>query len=287
MKMTHIWTKRKLVRFGGSSFMAWVWAISLVLAPLTYVLVISFMSRGTYGGVVMTPHLDNYRKIFEPGLRPLIFWAFMRSVGMATITTILCLLFGFPLAMFLVFRAGRMRQILFFLLVIPFWTQFLIRVYAWMSLLSENGLISKVFGVHWLFTYKAIFIGMLYNYLPYMTMSLYVNLEKLDWLLIEAAADLGASNWTRFRKIIWPLTMPGIVAGSIMVFIPSLGEFVIPDVLGGAKKFFVGNLLAQQFLSARNWPFGSALSVALILLVALSFWVLSRIQRGSDIEEMF
>ncbi len=268
------------------TLMAWFWALSLVLAPMAYIIIISFMTRGPYGGVVMTPTLSNYTKLFDQGLTPLIAWAFLRSVLMAAATTVLCLLCGFPLALFLVFKSGKYRNLLFFLLVIPFWTQFLIRVYAWMSLLSDNGIFTQVFGTTWLFTYKAIFIGMLYNYLPYMTMSLYVNIEKLDVMLLDAAADLGASQFVKFVKIVLPLTMPGILAGSIMVFIPALGEFVIPDVLGGGKKFFIGNLLAQQFLTARNWPFGAALSVVLIIVVGLSFYLLSRLGKGRELEEL-
>jgi spermidine/putrescine transport system permease protein len=168
---------------------------------------------------------------------------------------------------------------MFFLLIIPFWTNFLIRTYAWVVILSDNGWLNHVletlgFGpqaLHWLFTPQAVLLGMFYNYLPYMAMSLYVSVEKLDTKLLEAASDLGAGPAKRFIKIILPLSIPGLVAGSIMVFVPALGEFVIPDILGGGTSLFVGNLLAQQFLTVRNWPFGSALSVVLILLIGLCF----------------
>lgn len=268
------------------AFFTWMWALGLVLGPLGYIVFISFMNRGTYGGVVFTATLQNYIKIFDPALAPLILMSLLRSLLMAFITTLACLFIGLPLAMFMVFRSGKYRQVLFFLLLIPFWTQFLIRVYAWMTLFSDNGVINSLFGVNWLFTYKAVFVGMLYNYLPYMVMSLYVNLEKFDKLLLEASADLGASNFTTFFKVILPIIKPGIITGSIMVFIPALGEFVIPDVLGGGKTFFVGNLLTQQFLFARNWPFGASLSVVFILLVVLSFFIFSKVSKDSKVEDL-
>lgn len=269
-----------------SELISWVWAVGLILAPLSYILFISFMDRGTYGGIVFHPQLTNYAKIFDAGMFSLIGSAFLRSVVVAFLTTLLCLALGLPLALFLVFKAGKWKNILFFLLVIPFWTQFLIRVYAWMTILSDNGILNRLFGVNWLFSYKAILIGMVYNYLPYMTMSLYVNLEKLDKSLLDAAADLGASGFARFYKIVLPLSVPGIVAGTIMVFIPALGEFVIPDVLGGGKNFFVGNLLTQQFLSVRDWPFGAALSVILMLIVVTSFNLIGKYKSSDqDLEE--
>jgi spermidine/putrescine transport system permease protein len=267
-------------------YVAWFWALSLILIPLTYIFIISFMSRGEFGGIVFKFTLDNYKKIFDIGLSQLVFISFLRSVGVAALTTILCLFLGFPLAAFMVFRGGHFKSLLFFLLVIPFWTQFLIRVYAWMSLLSDNGLIAKYLGVNWLFTFNAVIIGMVYNYLPYMTMSLYVNLEKLDISLLDAASDLGGSRFKRFTHVVLPHAWPGIMAGSIMVFIPSLGEFVIPDILGGSKHALVGNILEQQFLQSRHWPFGSALSAIFILVVGLCLLTLSSLKKNKDLEEL-
>jgi spermidine/putrescine transport system permease protein len=213
-----------------------------------------------------------------------------RSILLAVLSTLLCIFFGFPLALFLVFRAGRYRNLLFFLLIIPFWTNFLIRTYAWVVILSDNGWLNHVLelcglgpqALHWLFTPQAVLLGMFYNYLPYMAMSLYVSVEKLDTKLLEAASDLGAGPIKRFVKIVLPLSIPGLVAGSIMVFVPSLGEFVIPDILGGGTSLFVGNLLAQQFLTVRNWPFGAALSVMLILLIGLCLFIFEKITKGDS-----
>jgi len=278
--------------YRGTTFsvVAWVWASSLVLAPLFYIILISFLTRGQYGGIQSPLTFDNYTRMLDPALGSTMALTLGRSILLAALSTLLCICFGFPLALFLVFRAGRFRNLLFFLLIIPFWTNFLIRTYAWVVILSDNGWLNHVlelcgFGpqaLHWLFTPQAVLLGMFYNYLPYMAMSLYVSVEKLDTKLLEAASDLGAGPIKRFIKIVLPLSIPGLVAGSIMVFVPSLGEFVIPDILGGGTSLFVGNLLAQQFLTVRNWPFGSALSVMLILLIGLCLFIFEKITKGDS-----
>jgi spermidine/putrescine transport system permease protein len=282
----------KAYRTTAFTGVAWVWAISLVIAPMIYVIVISFMSRGEYGGIQAILTTDNYRRMFTSQMGVTLGATLGRSVILAFLSTVLCILVGFPLSLFLVFRAGRWRNVLFFLLIIPFWTNFLIRTYAWVVILSDNGWLNHVleilgFGpgaLHWLFTPQAVLLGMFYNYLPYMAMSLYVSVEKLDTKLLEAAADLGAGPMRRFFKVILPLSIPGLVAGSIMVFIPALGEFVIPDILGGGTSLFVGNLLAQQFLTVRNWPFGAALSVVLIILIGVCLVVFERSTEGASEE---
>ncbi len=270
------------------SGVAWFWAMTLVAAPLLYVFTISFLTRGEYGGIKPLFSLNNYSKIMTSEVGPTLLASLSRSVVLATLSTILCIVVGFPLALFLVFKAGKWRNALFFLLIIPFWTNFLIRTYAWVVIVSDNGWLNHVletlgFGpqaLHWLFTSKAVLIGMFYNYLPYMAMSLYVSVEKLDTKLLEAAADLGAGPLKRFFKIILPLSIPGLIAGSIMVFIPSLGEFVIPDILGGGTSLFVGNLLAEEFLTVRNWPFGAALSVGLIFVIGVCLFIFEKITQG-------
>lgn len=282
-------------RFGVFGIGAWAWGISLVLAPILYVFVISFMTRGPYGGVLPVFTLENYQRLFNSDLSPLIVSALVRSVILATFSTFSCLLVAFPLVLFLVFRAGRWKGALFLLLIIPFWTNFLIRTYAWFVLLSDQGWINAFlerlgFGpqaLHLLFTPEAMWLGMFYNYLPYMAISLYVSVERLDRSLLDAAADLGAGPLKRFVHVIIPSCLPGLVAGSIMVFIPSLGEFVIPDVLGGGTKMFIGSLLAQQFLSVRHWPFGSAITVMLMVLFAGGLFVVKRLQKESADAETF
>lgn len=269
---------------------SWFWALTLVAAPLLYVVTISFLSRGQYGGIVPVFGLHNYARIINPEVAPTLLASLGRSLLLATLSTILCMLVGFPLSLYLVFKAGRWRNALFFLLIIPFWTNFLIRTYAWVVILSDNGWLNHLFeamgfgpqALHWLFTSKAVLIGMFYNYLPYMAMSLYVSIEKLDPKLLEAAADLGAGPLRRFFKIVLPLSVPGLIAGSIMVFIPSLGEFVIPDILGGGTSLFVGNLLAEEFLTVRNWPFGAALSVVLIAIIGICLVAFEKITKGDS-----
>jgi len=281
-------TKVGVDRNSGFTALAWFWIVSLVAAPLLYVIAISFMTRGAYGGVEAVFNLENYRRMSDPQMGATLVSSLGRSILLAGLSTILCMLIGFPLALFLVFRAGRFRSVLFFLLIIPFWTNFLIRTYAWMIILSDNGWLNHMLekigfqpqSLHLLFTPQAVLIGMVYNYLPYMAMSLYVSVEKLDTKLLEAGADLGAGPVKRFFQITLPLCFPGLIAGSIMVFIPALGEFVIPDILGGGTSLYVGNLLAQQFLTVRNWPFGSALSVVLILFIGLCLWVFEKVTKG-------
>jgi spermidine/putrescine transport system permease protein len=194
------------LRYRRFSATAWFWGMVLVVAPLFYVVIISLMSRGPYGGIVWNLTLDNYSRIFEPGVREILLMSLARSVGLAFLTTLFCVLVGFPLALFLVYRGGKWRSALFFLLIIPFWTNFLIRTYAWMVLLSDNGWLNHILeklgmgpqALHLLFTPQAVLIGMLYNYLPSMTMSLYVSVEKMDPKLLDAAADLGAGPMKRF-----------------------------------------------------------------------------------------
>lgn len=288
--MTSSFSRLKPTAF---SMVGWLWAVSLVMAPLLYVITISFLTRGEYGGVEAGFSFEHYVQMFTPPMNFTVIATLWRSLSLALMTTVLCILIGFPLALFLVFRAGKWRSALFFLLIIPFWTNFLIRTYAWMVILSDNGWLNQVLEslglgpqvTHILFTPGAVLLGMVYNYLPYMAMSLYVSLEKLDRKLLEAAADLGANPIRRFFRVVLPLSIPGLIAGSIMVFIPALGEFVIPDILGGGTSLYVGNLLAHEFLTARNWPLGSALSVILIVVIAICLYIFEKLSDHTD-EEM-
>lgn len=266
---------------------AWTWLMGLVVIPISYVVLLSVLNKGAYGGVVFEFTFSNFLKLFDLDYGSLVTRVFARSFVLALSTTLLCILVGYPLAIFLVYKAGRYRPLLFMVLIIPFWTNFLIRTYAWFALLSDNGwLISMIrsvgieidtLGV--LFTPKAVYIGMLYNYLPFMAMTLYLNLEKIDVRVLEASADLGANRWQRFTKVLLPLSLPGLLAGSILVFIPALGEFVIPDILGGSTEIYIGNLLAQQFLSTRNWPLGAAISLVLLVIILSLFALFRRLQR--------
>jgi spermidine/putrescine transport system permease protein len=260
---------------------ATAWLVIFFVAPLFIVLIYSFLERGTYGGVVWQFTLENIQRVFDP----LYLDTFFRSVYIAVITTVVCLLIGFPLAFYIATRPPRTRNALLLALMIPFWTNFLIRTYAWLNILRTNtglinvslmsiGLIKKplpLFGNDF-----AIILGLVYGWLPDMVLPLYAALERLDWDLVEAASDLYASKSKVFQRIIWPLALPGVIAGSMLVFIPSLGAFVTPAILGGGKSLMIGNIISNQFLSAHDWPFGAALSTLMMVLMLLATLVYFR-----------
>ena len=250
------------------------WLLVFFLLPLVMVLLVSLGKRGTMGGVIYQWNLDNYIRFMDS----IYLKIFLRSVWIAAANTFLCLLFGYPLAYFIARRPKRWRNVLILLVMVPFWTNFLVRTYAWMvilrnkglinSLLMQTGIITKPLPL--LFNQSAVVLGLFYGYLPFMILPLYASIEKLDFSLVEAAQDLGANSLIAFRRIVLPLTMPGIVAGAIITFIPSIGAYVTPDLLGGAKAMMIGNLLQQQFLEVRDWPFGSAVSFILMATVLLA-----------------
>jgi len=245
--------------------------------PLVLVFVYSFASRSSTGLTVLEDwNLDSYRRLLDP----LVVEIFVRSFVIALSTTAICLLVSYPFAYYIATRRPALRNVLLILVMIPFWSNFLVRTYAWRVLLGTDGVISQIsqaFGgesIRVLFTPPAVLIGLVYGYLPFMVLPLYAAIERLDWSLVEAARDLYADGWTAFRKVTLPLSMPGIVAGSILVFIPSLGAYVTPAILGGARTVLMGDYIVSQFLAARNWPFGSALSFAVmfVMLIAAMFY---------------
>lgn len=262
------------------------WLIVFLLIPLALIVVISFGARGTYGNVIYTFSLDNYTRLLNSEYLDIL-W---QSIWIALLTTVFCLLAGYPLAYFIARSHTRHRSLLMFLVLIPFWTNFLIRIYAWMIILRSEGVLSaglNTFGLmqgpgQWLFeqiqlyTPGAVLIGMVYEFIPFMILPLYTSLEKLDAALLEAAADLGAKPWRAFLRVTLPLSLPGIIAGSILVFIPAMGMFVVPDLMGGAKTVLVGNLIRNQFFTARDWPFGSAASMVLMLLTLVVTLIYTR-----------
>ena len=254
----------------------------LFFVPLLIVLAYSLLTRGPYGGAMHPWTAESYTRVLDP-LYLMILW---RSLWISTISTALCLLLGFPLALYIA-RAGRYKFLLLNLVMLPFWTSFLIRTYAWMFLLRDTGLINSVLlSLHLireplplLFNNGAVVLGLIYGYLPFMVLPLYATLEKLDPALLDAAADLGASPFTAVRKIVLPLSRPGILAGCLLVFIPCLGEYLTPDLMGGGKSVILGNLVQNQFTTARDWPFGSAFS---LLLMAIVLVVTRSIGRKSE-----
>lgn len=264
------------------------WLLVFVAVPLIYVLFISFMKKGTYGGIELVFTFENYMQVIDP----LYFKVFISSIVMATTTTILCILVGYPFAYFIAKKAPIKRTILLMLVIIPFLTNSLIRTYGWTILLRTEGIINTVLmklniisePLSLMYNDFGVILVMVYTLLPFMVLPLYSSIEKLDNSLLEAAKDLGAKSVKTFFKVTLPLTLPGIFAGTIMVFIPTLGYFFIPDLIGGSKSILVGNLIKNQFLSARNWPFGAALSIVLIVFTLIMVGIYTKC--GGDIEDL-
>lgn len=265
-----------------------LWLSFFFVVPLLIVVAVSFASRTPYGQVIFDWTLGNYARFTET----LYLSIFLDTLIVALITTVLTILLGYPLAYFIAQLPQKWQQPGLILVMIPFWINFLIRSYAWVIILRTQGVLNTIllkFGLieqplQMLYNEVAVMLGMVYALLPFMVLPIYVSIEQLDHRLLEAASDLGASPFTAFRKITLPLTMPGIAAGTILVFISSLGMFVVPDVMGGAKSALIGNLIQNQFLSARDWPFGGALSIVLALLslvlIVLYYKALSAQQGG-------
>jgi spermidine/putrescine transport system permease protein len=255
------------------SLPAFIYLVLLFVFPLLLVFVYSFATRDSTGLTVLEDwNLDSYKRLFSADVLQI----FVRSFVLASVTTVLCLLLSYPFAYYIATRSGGSRNLLLVLVMIPFWSNFLVRTYAWRVILGSEGPISQLSvalggePIRFLFTNTAVLIGLVYGFLPFMVLPLYAALERMDWRLVEAGRDLYADGWTAFRKITLPLSMPGVVAGSILVFIPSLGAYVTPAILGGAKTTLLGDYIVSQFLAARNWPFGSALSFAVMFVMLLA-----------------
>jgi spermidine/putrescine transport system permease protein len=263
--------------------------ILLMVVPLALMVFISVLKRDFYGGVVWGEYTPEayVRFLFERRLDDSLgvnfdyLSIYMRSFTLSAITTILALAIGFPTALYIANQPARRRNALVFLVTVPFWTNLLVRNYAWILLLRDHGLINGVLlwagvidqPIALLHNNFAVAVGLTYSFLPFMVLPIYASLEKLDIRLVEAAMDLYAGRWQALRRIVIPLAKPGIIAGSILVFVPSLGSYVTPALLGGGKSLMIGNLIGMQFGSARNWPFGAALAFALLALVLIAMTV--------------
>jgi spermidine/putrescine transport system permease protein len=265
-----------------------LWMLAFFLLPLLLVLAISFASRGAYGGVQWSFSFTNYTMIFDP----LYLRIYGRSLLLAAATTAICLLIGYPLAYFIARAPVRWQGVWLLLVIIPFWTNFLVRTYAWMFILRTEGLLNTVLlevgvihtPVEILYTDWAVLIGLVYGYLPFMVLPLYAAIERLNRSVVEAAWDLYANGWSVFWRVIFPLTKSGVIAGCLLVFIPSIGAYITPDLLGGAKTMMVGNLIQHEYLVIRDWPFGSAVAFVLMALVVLG--VMAYLRRGGIFEGM-
>jgi spermidine/putrescine transport system permease protein len=267
---------------------AGVWYALLLIAPLAIVIIFSFGTRARNGGYDPAFVLDNYARAIDKSD------PFITSLAMAGVGALACLLVGLPLAYYIATRAGKRKSLLILLLVIPFWTSFLIRTYSWLIILGPDtglaGWISTITGddeFRILGTPFAVLIGLVYGYLPLMVFPLYVTLERMDRTLIEASKDLGAARWATFRQITLPVALPGLVTGTILVFIPMMGEYVIPQILGYGRTYLMGNALVTDFLEARNWPSGSARAVLLIaimfLTITLYLWFVNRGRKTREV----
>lgn len=261
------------------------WLMAFFALPMLLMLGVSLMPRGTYGGVEPGFTLEHYRRFFDPVYLQVL-W---RTVLWAAITTAICLLAGYPLA-WAIAASRKRRAFLLFLVVLPFWTSFLVRTFAMIFLLRDTGLInSALLGlgvieepVALLYTPFAVLTGLVYGFLPLMVLPIYASLEKLDPAMLEAAELLGARPMARFVRVALPLSLPGVIAGILLVFVPSMGSFLTADLLGGAKQVMIGNLVQNQFTSARNWPFGAAASFAVMAVVLAAVWLSLRIRDRED-----
>jgi spermidine/putrescine transport system permease protein len=259
---------------GGPRYPAWLalpagaWYGLFFLAPLAVLAVFSVAELVGFGSIAYHFNLDNFRRLWDP----LYGKVFLRTLELAFVGTVGTVLLGFPLAYYLA-RFAKRKGLLLLLVIIPFWTSFLIRTYAWLIILDPSFPLFRALrgaGVKLdlLYTQQAVYIGVIYTYLPLMVLPLYATLERMDWKLVDAAQDLGDSPFGAFRRVTLPLVRPGLLAGSLLVFIPMTGEYLNPVILGGGKSEFAGNLITQEFLEARDWPFGSA--VAMVLVAGLT-----------------
>jgi spermidine/putrescine transport system permease protein len=256
-----------------------LWMLAFFAAPFVIVLAYSLLTRGVYGGVEQPWTVEGYQRLIDP----LYLKILLRSFVMALAATLLCVLLAFPVALF-ISQSPKRKNFYLQLVMLPFWTSFLVRTYAWLFLLRDTGLVNivlmKLGVIHeplsLLYNDGTVLLGLVYGYLPFMVLPIYATLERLDPALIEAAADLGARPLATVFRVIVPLSRPGLVAGSVLVFIPCLGAYLTPDLLGGGRTVLVGNLVQNQFTNARDWPFGSAVSMLLMLLVVLLVWGLLR-----------
>ena len=264
------------------------WLALFLLVPCLLVLGLSFFERGVYGGIDYIFTLENYRRAVDPLYRSIL----LNSAWIAFLATLVSALIGYPAAYAIVKAPERWQSALLVLIMLPFWSNYLIRTYAWMVLLNREGLINRALAglgatepLPLLYNDFAIVLGLVYGYLPFMVLAIYASLSRLDPALLEQSADLGASRFRTFAKITLPLTLPGVAAGSAFVFVLSIGNFITPDLLGGGRRVMVGNLIYKQFLAARDWPFGSALAFLLIAVMMLLLFAQAVLVRRSGGEE--
>ncbi|MER3483817.1 MAG: ABC transporter permease [Meiothermus sp.] len=270
-----------------------VWILALLVIPGLALVALSFAERGQYGNVLWHWNLENYSRLLGYGIfgwSPDTIFILLRSIWVAFVTTLICVVLAYPLAFFIATRPARTRYLWLALVIIPFWTNLVIRTYAWQMLLSPEFPFAKVAHALGIIPADgalypsafAVYIGMITAFLPFVVMPLFSSVERLDWSLVEAAQDLYSNRVRTFFQGIWPQTLPGLTVGIILTFIPAMGMFVIPDLLGGAKYLLVGNLIQQQFYSSRDYPYGAAVSLGLMILTLFGLAIYRR--RGQGVE---
>ena len=269
----------------------YIFTLIFVAGPLIYMIALSFMTRAEVFGVVGEFTLDNYKKIFEP----IYLKTFAESLKLAFTSTILIILLGYPYGYFMAKLSSVWKKRMMALLMIPFWTSALIRLYGWIIIFRSNGVLDSVLmglgitkdPLKLLYTYPAVVGGMVYALLPFMILSVYSSAEKMDWSLVEAARDLGASPMKAFLTVTLKLTLPGLLSGVVLTFVPSMGLFFIADILGGNKVVLVGSIIQEQLTKGRNWPFAAALSVVLMIMTSLIIGIYRKVTNTKDLEGLF
>jgi spermidine/putrescine transport system permease protein len=262
----------------SSAWIFLIWLILMTLLPFSLILGMSFVQRTDLGNIIFEFSLRNYQQLLDW----IYFKVLLKTLWLAFGATLSCLMIGFPVAYFLARVQGPLKSIGLILLFIPFWTNFILRIYGIVSLFGSNGLFNQILAtlgaseVSILYTRLGVYIGLVYNYLPFLVVPIYSSLEKLDPFLREAASDLGATRFQTFRKVILPNIKEGVFIGSLFVFIPMLGEYVIPDLLGGAKEAFLGKVMVEQFFILQDWPLGSAIATVLSVLLLGALWLQNR-----------
>ena len=264
------------------------WMVLFVTIPMLFIIYISFMTRGTFGGVEYTPTLEPYRTLADATY----FAVILKSLRVALVTTLTCLLLGYPFAYYIARKPPETASKLIMLLMIPLWTNSLMRLNAWMLLFQTNGPVNSLLlaagivkqPVQFIYTDGLVLLGLITNFLPFAVLPMYSSIEKLQTNMLEASADLGAKPSVTFLRVTLPLTFPGIFSAIILTFIPALGTYTITDMLGGGKVLYIGNIIKNQFGVIRNWPLGAALSVLLLLITALLIFVYSRFAKIEDME---
>ena len=269
----------------------YIFTIIFVVGPLLYMFVLSFCTRGENYETILSFTLYNYKKIAEPVYQT----TFLQSIKLAFSTTILVGIIGYPFGYFMAKLPSDKKKLMMALIMVPFWTSSLVRMYGWSILLQSNGVLDKILmglritekPLKLLYTYPAVLSGMVYALLPFMILAVYSSAEKMDWSLVEAARDLGASAWKAFWTVTWKLTLPGFMSGIVLTFVPSMGLFFVADILGGNKVVLVGNVIQEQLTKGRNWPFAAALSVILMIMTSLFIAVYRKVTGAKELEGLF